>query len=221
MTKKINLFEKVSENLRKEGRAALEVDKEILMFKRVRDCYVTVFSHIRPESASELELYRETTMKRLSLLPGGYRRHLAVITLKRMMPMSRVEELHGKSGLDVIGFKIQGTHDFITMSKYPIDGAWISTAEAKTRESKLETGTLEQDERFSLVEGVVAVYVNATRDALEDIAKEDDIYIVDVGPQEHMDNLAASSIGTDFEWKPVLGPLHDVAFFASKFSVDG
>ncbi len=186
MTKKVDFIEEVSEHLRREGRAAIEVDKEIVRFKRVHDHYVMVFSRIYPESASELDRYRETSRKRLSLLPGGHRRHLAAITLKRMMPMSRVEELDAKAGLDVTGLKIQGTHGFVTMSKYPIDSAWISTAEARTKESKIETKTLEQDERFSLVEGVAAVYVEATRDALEAVSEEGDIYIVDAGPQEHI-----------------------------------
>jgi hypothetical protein len=167
MTKKVDLIEKVSEDLRREGRAAIEVGKEILRFRRVHDGYVMVFSRIYPKSASELERYRVTAQKRLSLLPGGHRRHLAAITLKRMMPMSRVEELHAMAGLDVVGLKIQGTHDFVTMSKYPIDSSWISTTEASTKELKIETKTLEQGERFSLVEGVVAMYVEATRDALE------------------------------------------------------
>ncbi|MDH4213686.1 MAG: hypothetical protein OEV85_07165 [Candidatus Thorarchaeota archaeon] len=107
------------------------------------------------------------------------------------------------------------------MSNYPIDATWISTAEERTRKSKLETETLKKGERFSLIEGVVAVYVNASYDALESMLKEDDVYLVDVGPQEHMDNLAASSMGAELEWKPVLGPLLDVAHFVNKYSVNG
>ncbi len=218
MNKKIGSIEKVTEDLQRHGRAAMETDKEILRFARARDNYVQVTSRIYPKSISELEQYRTTSLKRLASLPGGYRRHHAAITLKKMMPMTRVDEIQSTAGLDVFGIKIQGTHGFITMSKYPIDVSWITEAEEVTRKNMIETETLEEGERFSLIEGVVAVYVNATHDALEKLLDEDDIYLIDVGPQEHMDNLAVVSAGTEHEWKPVLGPLLDIAHYINKHS---
>ncbi|HEC38140.1 hypothetical protein LCGC14_0886220 [marine sediment metagenome] len=219
--------------------ARREIQNESITAKRVNRPYIMldkvgIFSTPLVESKEDLEVYMKRAHERLISLPENLENVGATITFKRPQPESRIEEIISKYRLNGYGVKLEGSHDFKTMARYPVDKNYLKHVRAgiiatydKNKElvattsdqkkKKILEEALPNDfiETFELNQGIFALYCLGKSNDLIMCENEEEIYIVDIGPIEVRDHLL--QLETNLPEEIVVIQPSDIAYYVRKF----
>jgi len=115
--------------------AHCEIQNEIITAKRVNRPYIMldkvgIFSSPLVDSKEDLEVYMKRAHERLIGLPEDLENVGATITFKKPQPESIIEEIISKHRLNGYGVKLEGSHDFKTMARYPVDKNYLKHVRA-------------------------------------------------------------------------------------------
>jgi len=186
------------------------------------------------EFKNDLEVYVKRAHERLISLPENLENVGATITFRKPQPESKIEEIISKHRLNGYGVKLEGSHDFKTMTRYPIDKNYLKHVRAgiiatyeKNKELVATTSDLEKKhilekalpkdfiETFEINQGIFALYCLGMSNDLINCKNEEEIYIVDIGPIEVRDYLL--QLETNLPEEIVVTPPSDIAYYVRKF----
>lgn len=225
--------------IEKKHFAHREIQNEHITAKRVKlpgDMVdkLGIFSFPTVNSKEDLEVYVNRAHKRLNSLPENLENVPATITFNKPQPESRIKVIISKHHLNGYGVKLEGSHGFKTMARYPIDKNHLKDASAGIIESyneakKLAASTSDPEKRqileqalpkdfvetFEINKGVFALYCLGMSNDLINCKNEEEIYIVDIGAMEVRDYLLQLKTNLPQEIKVV--PPGDLAYFVREF----
>ena len=219
--------------------AHCEIQNEIITAKRVNRPYIMldkvgIFSSPLVDSKEDLEVYMKRAHERLIGLPEDLENVGATITFKKPQPESIIEEIISKHRLNGYGVKLEGSHDFKTMARYPVDKNYLKHVRAgiianyeKNKELVATTSdqkkkqilekALPKDfiETFEINQGIFALYCLGKSNDLINCKNEEEIYVIDIGPIEVRNHLL--QLETNLPEEIVVTPPSDIAFYVRKF----
>jgi len=195
---------------------------------------VGIFSSPLVDSKEDLEVYMKRAHERLIGLPEDLENVGATITFKKPQPESIIEEIISKHRLNGYGVKLEGSHDFKTMARYPVDKNYLKHVRAgiianyeKNKELVATTSdqkkkqilekALPKDfiETFEINQGIFALYCLGKSNDLINCKNEEEIYVIDIGPIEVRNHLL--QLETNLPEEIVVTPPSDIAFYVRKF----
>lgn len=172
--------------------------------------------------------------ERLISLPENLENVGATITFRNPQPESRIEEIISKHRLNGYGVKLEGSHDFKTKARYPVDKIFLKHVRAgiiATYEKNKELVATTSDQKkkqilekalpkdfietFEINQGIFALYCLGKSNDLIKCKNEEEIYIVDIGPIEVRDYLL--QLETNLPEEIVVRLPLDIAFYVRKF----
>ncbi len=234
-----SIIEDMVSDIEKKHFARREIQNEIIAAKRVKIpgiIYdkVGIFSSPVINSKEDLEVYVNRAHERLISLPENLEDVVAIITFKKPQPKSRIEEIISKNHLNGYGVKLEGSHGFKTMARYPIEKNYLKDAKAgiiatfnKNKEIAATTPDTEKRqilekalpkdfiETFEINQGIYALYCLGRSNDLLKCKNEEEVYIVDIGPIEVRDYLL--QLETNLPEEIVVSPPGDIAYYVRKF----
>lgn len=185
-------------------------------------------------SKEDLEIYVKRAHERINTLPENLENVGATITFKKPQLESRIEEMISKHRLNAYGVKVEGSHDFKTMARYPIDKNFLKHVRAgiiATYEKNKELVATTSDQKkkqmlekalpkdfidtFEINQGIFAIYCLGMSNDLINCKNEEEIYIVDIGPIEVRDYLL--QLETNLPEEIVVTRPSDLAYYVRKF----
>lgn len=226
-------------DLEKKGHAHRKIKNEHIVAKRVKlpggaFDKVGIFSYPVVNSKEDLLVYVKRAHKRLNRLPKNLENVAATITFNKPQNEPRIKEIISKHRLKGRGVKLEGSHGFKTMARYPIDKNHLKDVRAGIIESyneakKLAASTsdpekkqileqaLQKDfvETFEIDKGVFALYCLGKSDDLINCKNEKETHIVDIGAREVKDYV--SQLKSDLPQEIQVVPPGDLAYFVREF----
>ncbi|KKL88460.1 hypothetical protein LCGC14_1924470 [marine sediment metagenome] len=239
MIEKKKYIEEMVPDLEKKHFARYEIQNEIIAAKRVKIPgkmfdRVGVFSSPLVKSKEDLEVYVKRARERLDSLPDDHENINATITFRKPQPESIIKDIISKHHINGFGVKIEGSHGFKTMTRYPIDKDFIKEAKKGIIETyhknkeliknisdpekrKIAEQSLPGDfeELFEINRGIFALYCVGNSSNLKKCKTEEEIYVMDIGPVEVRDQLL--QLETNLPRDVVVTQPGDLAYFVRKF----
>ncbi|KKM22796.1 hypothetical protein LCGC14_1621710 [marine sediment metagenome] len=234
-----SIVKEMVSNLEKEDFVRREIRNEVIAIKRIKIPQlmvdkVGVFSSPVIDSKESLEIYVEKAHERLITLPESLENVGATITFKKPQPKSIIEEMVFNRRLNGYGVRLEGSHGFKTMVRYPIDNKHLRDVKAgiiatymknqelvattldPEKKQSLEKGLPEDFiETFEINQGIYALYCLGRSMDLLNCKSEKEVYIVDIGPIEVRDYLL--QLETNLPEEIVVSPPGDIACYIKKF----
>ncbi len=230
-----SIVEDMVSDIEKMDFAHREIRNEIITAKRVKIPHIMVdkigiFSTPVVDSKEDLEVYVERAHERLNNLPENLENVVATITFKKPQLESKIEEIIFKHRLNGYGVKLEGSHGFKTMTRYPINKIYLKHVRAciiatYEKNNELIAATSDPEKKqileealpkdfiktFEINQGIFALYCYGGSNDFINCKNEEEIYLVDIGPIEVRDYLLR--LETNLPDEIVVTPPSDIAYY--------
>lgn len=157
----------------------IKLEGEEIYVGTSRNGRLLVVSEPKISSYKELSAYVERANKRLMIALKKKTKSIIVITTKRPLPLDKIRSMERKYSLNILFIKIRSSDGGTVYSRWPPDFEWLSKLESYLSKELKRRNNIEN---FRLIKGVIALYVFGDVEKISKLNREEEIYLVDVGP---------------------------------------